>query len=79
MSLEVLRDLIVRIAPRDIERSEVQYDTRLVEDLGLKSLELISLVAVCEEAFRVELIERGDLLSNISTVADVLAFIGKLQ
>jgi acyl carrier protein len=79
MSLEVLRDLIVRIAPRDIERSEVQYDTRLVEDLGLKSLELISLVAVCEETFRVELIERGDLLSNISTVADVLAFISKLQ
>jgi acyl carrier protein len=79
MSLEVLRDLIVRVAPRDIEPAEVKYDTRLVEDLGLKSLELISLVAVCEETFRVELIERGDLLSNLATVGDVLTFIGKLQ
>jgi len=53
--------------------------SRFVTDLGMKSLELIGLVFICEQTFGVSLISQPGLLAKLETIGQAVDAIRKLQ
>src|SRR5207247_5361300 len=68
-----LRTLVARIAKTRPER--VGPDARLVEDLGLASLDLVELAMAMEAEFGVAV---GDTLLSSATVGDLEAQVGEI-
>jgi len=66
---EILRDTI---GEKDITINE---DTVLINDLGLNSLDLVSLACAVEDEFDIEIPDRA--IKDIKTVRDVIALIEK--
>ena len=66
--LERIKDILVEYV--EVPREEITEESKLVADLGLSSLDVVSVVGEFEEEFGVEIPER--LLAEISTVGDVL-------
>ena len=54
----------------DIDKEEVQLDSRLVNDIGLSSIELLSLIASIEKVFSFRISEKQ--LRTFVTVQDLL-------
>lgn len=78
MSIEALTQIIRDVRGQAMPE-ELRCDMRLVDDLGLRSIELIALIARAEQAFGVKLIARRDLLGRVSTVREVLSLIEELR
>lgn len=66
--LERIKDILVEYV--EVPREEITEESKLVADLGLSSLDVVSVVGEFEEEFGVEIPER--MLAEISTVGDVL-------
>ena len=66
-TVEILRDAL---GDDDIE---ITMDSSLVDDLGLSSLEVISLVSSFEDEFDVEIPDR--LIPKMRTVKDVVTYL----
>jgi acyl carrier protein len=70
-------------AVREVAREHLRWtgtlgpEMRLVEDLGLDSLKLLTLTVEIENRFRLRLDEETE--SQIETVADLVAAIGRLH
>lgn len=58
-----------------IEEEEIQADSRLVEDLGGDSLDLVELIMAFEEAYGLEISD--DDAEKIKTFQDVLNYIAE--
>lgn len=54
----------------DIDREEVQPDRRLVSDIGLSSMELLSLIAEIEKVFSLRISEKQ--LRTFVTTQDIV-------
>jgi acyl carrier protein len=67
-----VRDLVAR----QLGRQEVAMDDRLIEDLGAESVDLVTIVAVIEETYRVSVEE--ERLPLIRTVRDLANELGRL-
>lgn len=59
----------------DLRESKVTPDTRLVDDIGADSLDMVELAKRFEEEFSIELPD--DEVEEFVTVADVVAYIEK--
>jgi len=57
----------------DVEESEINPETRLVEDLEADSLDLVDLLSSIEDEFDIE--AEDDVTSSISTVGDIVKYI----
>ncbi len=57
----------------DVEESEINLETRLVEDLEADSLDLVDLLSSIEDEFDIE--AEDDVTSSISTVEDIVEYI----
>ena len=66
-TVEILRDTL---GDDDIE---ITMDSSLVDDLGLSSLEVISLVSSFEDEFDVEIPDR--LIPKMRTVKDIVTYL----
>jgi acyl carrier protein len=70
-------------AVREVAREHLRWtgplrpEMRLVEDLGLDSLKLLTLTVEIENRFRIRLDEETE--AQIETVADLVAAIGRLR
>jgi len=73
MTKEELIDLISRI--KDIAKEEVSHDSKFVDDIGLSSIQLVSLVVLCENELDIDLLSDPTLFSKISSVGEALDFI----
>ena len=73
--LDKLKDIIVRYA--EVEPDEIKGETKLVEELGLTSFAVMSMMGDIEEEFGITVVEEE--LSDISTVDDVIEYIKKKQ
>lgn len=73
--LDTLKEIMVRYV--DIDPNEIKKDAKLVEDLGLTSFALMSMMGDIEEEFGISVVEEE--LTGISTVDDVLKYIKKKQ
>lgn len=59
----------------DASADEITRDKALVDDLGLSSLEVISLVAAFEDEFGVEVPDR--VIPTLRTVGDIVDYLEK--
>jgi acyl carrier protein len=67
----------VRAAGKLAPGVTIHAETRLVEDLGLDSLDIVGVIMKIEDRFGLQI--DVDEVPNFQTVADVLAYVGKLQ
>lgn len=66
--LERIREILDEYV--EVPVVEITEDTRLVADLDMSSLDVVSMVGDFEEAFGVEISERS--LAELSTVGDIV-------
>lgn len=82
MSIEKNKKIILRIlkgtVPKD-RRKQISLDSRLREDLGLDSINLISLVTELESktTFDITEVDEDVDLAEVETVQDVLDIVNK--
>jgi acyl carrier protein len=70
---EAVRDLVAR----QLGHHHVALDDRLIEDLGAESIDLVTIVAVLEETYRVSVDE--ERLALMHTVRDLAEEITRLR
>lgn len=60
-----------------VKESQIKEDSKLIDDLGADSLDLVDLVMALEEELGVKIVD--DKLQKISTVKDVVDYIVKAK
>ncbi len=73
------RRLISQVKQMEIGEVNVTPETRFGADLGMKSLELVGLVFMCEQTFGVSLVSRPGLLVKLQTVGEAVETIRLMQ
>lgn len=66
-TVEILEEFV------DASGEEITRDSALVDDLGLSSLEVISLVAAFEDEFGIEVPDR--VIPTLRTVGDIVNYL----
>ena len=79
VTIEAMRKLIEQVRDGFALTVEVRHETRFAQDLGFASLELVGLVFLCEQTFKVSLANRADLVSRMQTVGQAVDAIRSLQ
>jgi acyl carrier protein len=70
---EKVIDILAEVAEKD--KTEITRETKLVEDLELESLDIVTLVAKIEEEFKIDIPDEE--IQNLLTVGDAIKFIEK--
>jgi len=79
MKFKLTEKRLIRIISSytDVERSSIRKETRIKEDLGLSSYDLVCIASEIKEKYRIN--EEKDLLSlegrSLSTIEDIVAFL----
>lgn len=71
--LAKLRTLFSQVFDRDLDLSSLNYDTRLVQDLGMNSVGLLYMALALEEEFSVQF-ENEDL-QQLTSVGSVIRWL----
>lgn len=69
--LDQIRNIISQYV--EIDPSEITEETNLIEDLGINSYDLVSMIAAVEEEFEIRIPDRAIL--RFVTVGDVIEFL----
>ncbi len=75
MILEKLKALLSQ--QFQIDEEQINPETRLIEDLGADSLDVVDLAEVVEDEFDIEISD--DMIENIHTVGDIVKCISELS
>jgi acyl carrier protein len=65
-------DLIAEVLV-DVNKENIQLDSKIVEDLGAESLDIYDMIALLEDEFGLEITDEE--VEKIQTVKDVASFI----
>ena len=57
----------------EIDASEIDYESNIIDDLGADSLDIVDLVMSVEDEFGIEVPDEA--LENISTIEDMVKYI----
>lgn len=57
----------------DIDASEIDYESNLIDDLGADSLDIVDLLMSVEDEFGIEVSDEA--LENIKTIEDMVKYI----
>ena len=57
----------------DIEEDDITMDSKIADDLGADSLDVVDLIMAIEDEFEVEILDED--IENIKTVGDVVNYI----
>ena len=68
---ERLKEILAGVA--DVDPNEINYDTRLIADLGLTSFDFADIAARAEEEFGIRISDES--VSKIETFNDVLCLV----
>ena len=60
-----------------IDENDISLEAELSGDLGINSIELFDLVALCEEKFGITI--EDDDIRKLTTVGDVVAYLESLE
>lgn len=77
--LSTFRQLISQVKQVEIDEDHLSLETRFAADLGMKSLEIVGLVFMCEQTFGVSLVTRPGLLVKLQTVGEAVEAIRLMQ
>lgn len=68
-------DQVVGILKQFVDTADITMDSALVEDLGVSSLELISIISEFENEFDIEIPDR--VIPTMHTVRDIVDYLEK--
>ncbi len=71
MVFEKVRDILAE--QLDLDPDSIQMDSRLLDDLGADSLDVVDLVMAIEDEFSIEVSDEA--LENMNTIADAVNYI----
>lgn len=72
---ETIIGFINQILDRPVSKQEISPQTRLADDLGMRSIGLITLVVCCEREFKIALMASIDVRRHLATLGDLRDFI----
>jgi acyl carrier protein len=70
--------LLEQVISIQYDMSSITRETQIAGDLMMDSISLVSLMALCEEFFKIDLQDSGEAVAKITTVGDALDLIGSL-
>lgn len=73
MTIDKVKELLA--AQLNISKDKIQDDSKLVEDLGADSLDMVEMLMTLEDEFGVPISDEDAL--NLKTVADIVSYIEK--
>ena len=73
MTIDKVKELLA--AQLNISKDKIQDDSKLVEDLGADSLDMVEILMTLEDEFGVSISDEDAL--NLKTVADIVSYIEK--
>ena len=73
MTFDKVKELLA--AQLNISKDKIQDDSKLVEDLGADSLDMVEMLMTLEDEFGVSISDEDAL--NLKTVADIVSYIEK--
>ncbi len=71
MVFEKVRDILAE--QLDLDPDSIQMDSRLLDDLGADSLDVVDLVMAIEDEFSIEVSDEA--LESMTTIADAVNYI----
>ncbi len=71
MVFEKVRDILAE--QLDLDPDSIHMDSRLLDDLGADSLDVVDLVMAIEDEFSIEVSDEA--LENMTTIADAVNYI----
>ena len=77
--LEELTELIVQIISVPVGKDEIGIDTRLMDDLAMESINLASLMFLCEDHFEIDVQSNTEVIPDLESVGDIVNFISELK
>ena len=63
----------------DVDESEINTETNLVEDLEADSLDLADLLASVEDEFDINIESDYDIMGSVNTVGDIVKYISDIK
>ncbi len=57
----------------DLDEDDITMDSKLADDLGADSLDVVDLIMAIEDEFEVEILDED--IENVSTVGDIVNYI----
>lgn len=76
--LEEIKQLILRSCTNEITVTEINQNTRLVEDLGMDSVSIIQLICNIESKYNIIFEDEYLLIDKLNTVSSLYGYILKL-
>ena len=73
MTIDKVKELLA--AQLNISKDKIQDDSKLVEDLGADSVDMVEMLMTLEDDFGVSISDEDAL--NLKTVADIVSYIEK--
>lgn len=73
MTIDKVKELLA--AQLNISKEKIQDDSKLVEDLGADSLDMVEMLMTLEDEFGVSISDEDAL--KLKTVADIVSYIEK--
>lgn len=73
MTIDKVKELLA--AQLNISKDKIQDDSKLVEDLGADSLDMVEMLMTLEDEFGISISDEDAL--NLKTVADIVSYIEK--
>lgn len=73
MTIDKVKELLA--AQLNISKDKIQDDSKLVEDLGADSLDMVEMLMTLEDEFGVSISDEDAL--KLKTVADIVSYIEK--
>jgi acyl carrier protein len=70
--------LLEQVISIQYDMGSITRETQMAADLMMDSISLVSLMALCEEFFQINLQDSGESVAKIETVGDALDLISQL-
>lgn len=71
--LQTLKEIFVLVVNRDADVSNINLESKIVQDLGVSSVGLIYLMVAVEETFNIDMSDAS--FNSFETVGDVVNYI----
>lgn len=76
-TLEKVRAVILKLKKKNIAEADLKIESRLVDDLGLDSLDLMELLVHAEEMFSIKI--NPDDITELTTIGAAVVYFDKRQ